>query len=82
MKESTAPNTRLQATWPRLRERTPNCDCSFPAKMVTTTRKWPCALASSRWAHKQITTIIRNNHKEWNNGYDRNQEMHNLRISS
>jgi len=28
------PNTWLQATWPRLSERTPNCGFRFPAKMV------------------------------------------------
>ena len=27
--------------WPRLRERTPNCNCRFPAKMVITYRKQP-----------------------------------------
>jgi hypothetical protein len=28
------PNTRLQPTWPRLKERTPDYDCRFPAKIV------------------------------------------------
>jgi hypothetical protein len=41
-KNHVQPNTRLQATWPRLSEKTPNCDCRFPDKMVFTLRMWPC----------------------------------------
>jgi hypothetical protein len=28
------PNKWLQATWPRLKVRTPKCDCRIPAKIV------------------------------------------------
>jgi hypothetical protein len=43
------PNKWLQATWPRLSERTINCGLYFPAKMVIEMRK-----SAKRLSHQPL----------------------------